>query len=157
LDKLTIAQHYGVPTRLLDWTENPLTALYFATNTVPNSNDNAVVYVLSLERDSDLIINDPSIDPFNLENIKFYKPENFIQRLSSQSGWLSVHPQNGFGYYDRAENLGNDTIRLSKVIISPDNTQNILQTLNVCDVNEFSIFQDMDALGKHVFRKYRND
>lgn len=48
LDRLAIAQHFGVATRLLDITRNALVALYFAVADV-NSQKDGVVYVFSAD------------------------------------------------------------------------------------------------------------
>lgn len=86
---LALAQHHGLPTRLLDWTTNPLIAAYFAVR--ENSKTDGRIYVIKPNIDSFV---DPLIEesPFLVNQIKFLFPPVSTRRIELQKGLFSVHP-----------------------------------------------------------------
>jgi hypothetical protein len=148
-DLLALAQHHGLPTRLLDWSTNPLVALYFAFINQDKTVQNRMVWMLVIEKES--IAHCQEHSPFNNPKTVVFKPNHITQRLVSQNGWFTVHK---FIKKDnRFIKLNVNTAykkRLFKFTIQNSAREEILKRLDTLGINEFTLFPGLDGLCKYL-------
>ncbi|MEM1295853.1 MAG: FRG domain-containing protein, partial [Verrucomicrobiota bacterium] len=116
---LAIAQHHGLPTRLLDWTENPLVAAFFSAN--EHYDRDGVIYLLK----TPFRVAPGKDDPFSMTHVARYRPHHVSTRIHAQRGLFTVHP-------DPTEPLSegaNGQIEVAKIVVSKDFKEQLLWDL----------------------------
>lgn len=151
-DILSIAQHYGLPTRLLDWTTNPLVALWFAFNEKENTSGLRCVWGLGLESRT-VSISDQ--DPFTIEETKVYAPNHLSNRMTNQSSWFTLHHfDNKKKEFVSIDEQIEREWHLARFTFKNDLRMEILNTLDILGINQYSMFQDLEGLSKYIEWKY---
>ena len=140
LEWLTIAQHHGLPTRLLDWTLSPLVAMFF---TVSKHEDcDGAVYVWDIKK----FKKESEIKLESLDEIVAIFPSHKTKRVTAQSGMFTVHPTND-------QKLDNDDIK--KIIVPQKEKKKILRKLCKYGIHSASLFPGLDGITEYI--KFHNN
>jgi hypothetical protein len=150
-DWLALAQHHGMATRLLDWTENPLIALWFsiATRSDEIKSDYSVVWAFNVPKD-DIVRSTEDKDPFKGRNVKVFKPNHITKRISSQFGWFTIHKSEENKKFVPFELNPDYGQRIFKIKIDPKCFRECKMRLHNFGINSSSMYPDIDGLAKHV-------
>jgi hypothetical protein len=168
-----LMQHYGAPTRLLDWTENPQLGLYFAVKDGEGLND-AAVWVIDpwwlngcvLGKAEVLPPGSPGLAKSDAQRYRPWLPDrfdaklrlkknlpvavfpnHFDHRIAAQRSCFTIHGLRRGGI-EKLFNGPRDHV--AKIVIPSYATQNIQDELDEYGIDESTIYPDLQGLGTAV-------
>jgi hypothetical protein len=174
-----LMQHFGTPTRLLDWTEGALLALYFAVKDNHGFYDAAVwaldPYALNKRAIGKSEVIPPSATGLHADDKKLVDPwlpprfknmaglpekpvavypTHIARRISTQHSCFTVHGKDGKGLDDLE---GKRNACLLKIVIPSFSVTEIRRELDTCGIDEATIYPDLGGLSRSLSLKWQSE
>ncbi|GFI03488.1 hypothetical protein IMSAGC005_02325 [Lachnospiraceae bacterium] len=167
---MSLMQHYGLPTRILDWSSSPLVACYFALERNIDKENDACIWVLIPRR-----INVQEgfgefvypIDAYTVQQMLLPAFKNnvmledkFMNKIiachSVEKDLRMYSQQSSFTVHNSPKKLEDicDDETLFKFVIPCESKEKLYESVNILGISTSFIYPDMEHISKDVIKKY---
>jgi hypothetical protein len=152
-NRLSLAQHFGMPTRLLDWTVNHLVALWFALSS--GHNTDAAVWSFRPLRANIAAELSPDSDPFGITKTTIFRPIAHSPRVAMQASWHTAHKfSEGKGLL-ALDDLSTHHPHLTLFRVPRKTRASMLTQLEQVGISVTTVFGDLPSLCADIGNRFR--